>query len=421
MRARHRPSLPRLDPSLASQVVSTYLLPLFESSSQLLTDQSRSLTFGTTKRFSHPLDPIPGTVYGELKLSEQLGNELSRVKIELAETKAKLKESEQRKESAISDLTVLQESLLAAESHLKSLQVHSLADKRQLESTHLTESRLQMELKTLQDAYSLLEDSSKTVNSVLQEQYARNDKLKNRLTEQEHINSLLLMENDIVGERLKGLYFAIQQIADSHHSAQRFAAAFGTLTAATGTLTTYTEELRTSVAELTVERDLLRTDNLELVGLRGEMKGERDKMAKVAKERIGELVGTLQKTEEEREELRGKWEEAEKNFKDLTEEYEKMRQKAKQYRMRRKQFGEEEEKVCRNCQKVYVDSENYNWSCRRHPNEYSGDIYWCCGKSNRDAIGCKISKHESKEDEEEHEIANEGHKQTTLQCSVLSI
>jgi BTK motif len=28
-------------------------------------------------------------------------------------------------------------------------------------------------------------------------------------------------------------------------------------------------------------------------------------------------------------------------------------------------------------------------------------MWWCCGKTSRDAPGCKFSKHESKEDEDE--------------------
>jgi hypothetical protein len=28
-------------------------------------------------------------------------------------------------------------------------------------------------------------------------------------------------------------------------------------------------------------------------------------------------------------------------------------------------------------------------------------MWWCCGKTSKDAPGCKFSKHESKEDEDE--------------------
>lgn len=33
--------------------------------------------------------------------------------------------------------------------------------------------------------------------------------------------------------------------------------------------------------------------------------------------------------------------------------------------------------------------------------EFGGEMWWCCGKRSKDAAGCKFSKHESKEDEDE--------------------
>ena len=38
-----------------------------------------------------------------------------------------------------------------------------------------------------------------------------------------------------------------------------------------------------------------------------------------------------------------------------------------------------------------------------HRSEFSGEIWWCCGKEARDQPGCKYSKHESKEEDEEDE------------------
>ena len=29
----------------------------------------------------------------------------------------------------------------------------------------------------------------------------------------------------------------------------------------------------------------------------------------------------------------------------------------------------------------YLDSENYNWSCRTHTSEFGGEMWWCCGKA----------------------------------------
>jgi hypothetical protein len=55
-------------------------------------------------------------------------------------------------------------------------------------------------------------------------------------------------------------------------------------------------------------------------------------------------------------------------------------------------------KICKNCLKEYDDDANYNWSCRTHQSEYGGVIWWCCGRKNKDDLGCKYSKHETREE-----------------------
>lgn len=59
--------------------------------------------------------------------------------------------------------------------------------------------------------------------------------------------------------------------------------------------------------------------------------------------------------------------------------------------------------MCKNCSKEYLEKENLNWSCRTHQYEYSGEMWWCCGKRGKDQPGCRFSKHESKDDEDEDE------------------
>ena len=49
--------------------------------------------------------------------------------------------------------------------------------------------------------------------------------------------------------------------------------------------------------------------------------------------------------------------------------------------------------VCKHCYETFKDSENYNWSCHRHPGEWSGNEYWCCGQIDKRAKGCIKSKH----------------------------
>ena len=415
LRTRHQVKVSTPDPTTASQVVAHYLIPMFEAETQLKSNISRSATFGTAKP---ALEPLTGTVYGELKLSETLGKELTQLKLELADTNSRLKEAQQRTSSAMSDLNLAQNRIISLEADLKASQFSASLTSQQLQTIELSHSGLSDSLKSLQTSYSLLESQLKSGNLLIQEQLATIDKLRNKATEKEHINSLLSMENDLIGEKLKGLYFAIQKVADFHVFSEITQAEIAKIANSCKELSEFTVKINLELREIMNQRDNLIGDNAEMVSFRENLKAEKDRLAKIAKEKVSDLLMNMQKSEDEREKLTAKLEESEKNFKDLTEEYEKMRQKAKQYRIRRKQYGEEEEKVCKNCQRVFIESENFNWSCRRHQTEYSGEVYWCCGKSSRDALGCKISKHESKEDEEEDDIGKEGADQVTQKCPV---
>lgn len=59
-------------------------------------------------------------------------------------------------------------------------------------------------------------------------------------------------------------------------------------------------------------------------------------------------------------------------------------------------------KTCHRCKMDYNEKENYNWSCRIHSGEWGGEMYWCCGKTNKDAPGCRLGKHETKDEDDDN-------------------
>ena len=63
-------------------------------------------------------------------------------------------------------------------------------------------------------------------------------------------------------------------------------------------------------------------------------------------------------------------------------------------------------KICKNCKKDFKDADNFNWSCRVHQSQWSGEMWWCCGKTSVNAPGCKFGKHKAgrdgESDDEEH-------------------
>jgi hypothetical protein len=42
-------------------------------------------------------------------------------------------------------------------------------------------------------------------------------------------------------------------------------------------------------------------------------------------------------------------------------------------------------KMCKKCSKEYSEKENFNWSCRTHKSEWSGEMWFCCGKDKKEA------------------------------------
>ena len=67
-------------------------------------------------------------------------------------------------------------------------------------------------------------------------------------------------------------------------------------------------------------------------------------------------------------------------------------------------------KSCKWCGRDYQEDNNFQWSCIRHTGDYSQDdeIYWCCGKRGKNTPGCKKSKHQQKEDDEDEEALLRG-------------
>lgn len=59
--------------------------------------------------------------------------------------------------------------------------------------------------------------------------------------------------------------------------------------------------------------------------------------------------------------------------------------------------------TCKICSQEFVENENFNWSCRTHTSEFSGEMWWCCGKTSKEALGCKFNKHIIRNDEIEEE------------------
>ena len=89
---------------------------------------------------------------------------------------------------------------------------------------------------------------------------------------------------------------------------------------------------------------------------------------------------------------------SEKEIKLLREYQDKLKQHLKK-KINKGKMVDNGIRQCKNCLKEFSEKENYNWSCRVHQSEWGGEMWWCCGKRDKDHPGCKFSKHETKEDD----------------------
>jgi DNA repair exonuclease SbcCD ATPase subunit len=76
----------------------------------------------------------------------------------------------------------------------------------------------------------------------------------------------------------------------------------------------------------------------------------------------------------------------------LTDEKTKMKDRITKLKNKRGVVNMDQ-KQCSLCSKEFLEKENFNWSCRTHKSEWSGEMWWCCGKTSKGAHGCGVSKH----------------------------
>ena len=78
-------------------------------------------------------------------------------------------------------------------------------------------------------------------------------------------------------------------------------------------------------------------------------------------------------------------------FQQLQSDRDALKKKIEKMSKMRKVF-DVNSKNCVRCGKDFNDKENFRWSCRTHIKEWdeNQEVYWCCGKKNQRAPGCKV-------------------------------
>jgi chromosome segregation ATPase len=395
---------------------------MFEANDRSAKAKTRSITLGNLEGLVSPrsLADVSGTVYGELKLSDRLMTELTAAKTALQQLEGHLAEALQHKSAAETELAHKSCKLKEVQNELELLRHQFDAAKQVSDLWDLKKSLANTQLQEIRGIYFNCEEDRQRLNSKLHDERAMNDKFKNKATELEHRNSLLQMENDVIGERLKGLYDAFDRVIGQASFSEKIRQEFQAASLANAALSKFSLIVEQGLSKTSSDHDRLRDEFEETMKLRNEMKTERDKLfARLKKEGL-EWELKHKKVEEEINKLTEDNANLEKRQKMMGEEQEKTKLKLKQIRSKRRQYGESEEKTCKNCSRSFYENENFNWSCRIHLSQFGGELWWCCGKTGQNAPGCRLSKHGCKEDDDEANPNKqiEDMKTSHIRCSV---
>ena len=99
----------------------------------------------------------------------------------------------------------------------------------------------------------------------------------------------------------------------------------------------------------------------------------------------------------------------------LTSELEAFKKKV--VSLQQKKSVDINQQFCCLCKQEFIEKQNFNWSCCTHRSEWGGTMWWCCGKTNQNAKGCKYQKHVCKQTQDERED-HKGQDESKQKCSV---
>jgi len=171
-------------------------------------------------------------------------------------------------------------------------------------------------------------------------------------------------------------------------------------------------------ATLVKEKDLLKLEVKDMVDVKNRLEKEKTYLTNNLKESTTKFLAQIKDLETNLSKEINDRMKIEKQLKQSMDEREKMKLRITKLKNRKGKV-DHGIKLCRNCGKEFPEKENFNWSCRTHQYDYSGEMWWCCGKRGRDQPGCKFSKHEYKEDNDEEDDENDKEKNKQKQMKLM--
>ncbi|PHJ16136.1 ankyrin repeat domain containing protein [Cystoisospora suis] len=370
---------------------------------------------GTTPRSASPVAPSRTAVLAEMQLSDTLLTELQAAREQICSLRHHLNVSETERNELL-------EKLEASTSALGKLKVE-LEQTKQKESfsrLHITQTEndcasLRWQLQQLEALIGQHQAEQSRLSQCVTELRQTNEELSRKLTVTQNTAALLQHEHEVLTEQVRGLSAAAKDLPTVKSLQDGLLFEETVSKAHIDDIQSFSSNLQNECAKLASERTRLLEVKKDLTLQRDRFTAEANRMRRELEDIRQQVSKDTAQQQEEKENLKKERDELEKQLKELMEDRDKLKQRIARFRARRKLF-EAQQRTCKNCGKDYEESENYNWSCRTHHSEYGGEMWWCCGKLGKNAPGCRFSKHESKDDDEELDAEEKLEKEAANQC-----
>lgn len=230
-----------------------------------------------------------------------------------------------------------------------------------------------------------------------------------------HLMQLMIIENQILKDKLAGLNLSFEEIVFKKAESEMSLEILNRLAKVASEYYKKFLDCEHELNDTKFAKEDLNYRLVKLTDAKNLIVFNQEKLLEQVREKLSKSKEELHLCNEEKEKLKIRLENIQSSHQNLVEVYEKLRKRSNLANSRNQ--STRIEKLCNNCKKIYNEEENFNWSCKVHTSPFN-DFWWCCGKKERNAPGCKICKHESRDDEAAQE---EGIREIKAFCSVIVI
>ena len=173
-------------------------------------------------------------------------------------------------------------------------------------------------------------------------------------------------------ERLEWLYKGLESLIGGNSMSNKLVYEFSSIISYTKHFCDDYIHTMNSFKEITKERDFLLLNSEEVIGQNTSFEEMKNNIMKVYKESIKSIKLDLENEITEKDKLKAENSELEKKYSEVCTELTALKKKTQRANFKK---NSEIEKICKNCGKIFSDSENFYWSCKTHQNKYNGVLY----------------------------------------------